>query len=94
MKLEVKSVITPDSFELKSPWEFDDESGYIVVIRGINTTQASEKEIPRARERLSKLILNKRIQLKNPTLLSRGKVYCDVYFKGENIVDYFPEYQW
>ena len=47
-----------------------------------------------AKRRLSNLILNKTVDIKNAkTIDDYGRLVADVYYKGRNLADYFPEYK-
>jgi len=42
---------------------------------------------------LSRLILGEEVDLRAAHKVDRGRLVCDVYYKGQYLADYFPEYQ-
>lgn len=46
-----------------------------------------------AKDKLTNLIFNKEVELKNPVKVTYGRLLCDVEHNGVNLADYFPEYQ-
>ncbi len=86
---KVKSVIKPDTFEIYPKWSLDNINCSFIIIRGLNCPQAYEKEFLKAKDKLCELILNEDVHLKNPTILSYGRIYCDVFLNGKNILDLF-----
>ncbi len=46
-----------------------------------------------AKDRLSRLILGQQVELGKAYKIDRGRLVCDVYYRGKNLSAYFPEYQ-
>ena len=59
-----------------------------------STPEKGEPGYEEAKRRLSNLILNKTVDIRNPkTIDDYGRLVADVYYKGKNLADYFPEYK-
>jgi endonuclease YncB( thermonuclease family) len=60
---------------------------------GYNTPEENERGYEEAKRRLSNLILNKTVDIKNAkTIDDYGRLVADVYYNGKNLADYFSEY--
>lgn len=86
-------VIDGDTFEVSSNWKWNDQTGSIVRVSGYDTPEEGEPRYRTAKKKLTKLILNKEVELKNPVRITYGRLLCNVYYNDKNIADYFPEYQ-
>ena len=90
----VSEVIDGDTFKVKNEWEWDNKRGDTVRASGYNTPEENERGYEGAKKRLSNLILNKKVDIKNAkTIDDYGRLVADVYYKGKNLADYFPEYK-
>jgi len=92
MAFKVTKVIDGDTFEVSPNWKWNNKEGDIVRSNGYNTPEEGEKGYKSAQEKLSKLILGKEVELKNPIKLTYGRLLCDVYYNGKNLAAYFSEY--
>jgi len=90
----VSEVIDGDTFKVKNGWKWDNKTGDTVRPTGYNTPEENERGYEEAKRRLSNLILNKKVDIKNAkTIDDYGRLVADVYYRGKNIADYFPEYK-
>jgi endonuclease YncB( thermonuclease family) len=97
-KFIVSEVIDGDTFKVEGQWTWkmrDGKNAQGDTVRpiGYNTPEYWQKGYLQAKEKLTKLIEGKEIELKNAVTLSFGRLVCDVYYKGKNLASYFPEYQ-
>ena len=90
---KVKEVIDGDTFNVSPHWEWGAEKGYGVRARGHNTPERGQAGYEEAKDKLTNLILNKEVELKNPIYITSGRLLCDVYYDGKKLADYFPEYK-
>ena len=61
---------------------------------GYDTPEENERGYEEAKRRLSDLILNKQVDIKSAkTIDDYGRLVADVYYRGKNLADYFPEYK-
>lgn len=88
MSFNVTKVIDGDTFEVSPNWKWgDDKKGNRVRIAGFDAAEADTKEGKKATQQLKDLIEGEDVELKNPGTLSYGRLVCDVYLNGENIVE-------
>jgi len=61
---------------------------------GYDTPEENERGYEEAKRRLSNLILDKTVNIKNAkTIDNYGRLVADVYYRDKNLADYFPEYK-
>ena len=61
MSYTVIKVIDGDTFEVSSNWKWNDQTGSIVRVSGYDTPEEDEPGYRTAKEKLTKLILNKEV---------------------------------
>jgi endonuclease YncB( thermonuclease family) len=91
--LKVTNVLDGDTFKITPNWKWGDKTGDTVRAAGYDTPEEGEAGYEAARIKLKNLIQGEEVELKNPIKLTYGRLLCDVFFKGKNLKDYFPEYQ-
>ena len=90
----VSEVIDGDTFKVKNGWKWENKTGDTVRPTGYNTPEENERGYEEAKQKLKRLILNEKVEIKNPqTIDDWGRVVADVYYKGRNLADYFSEYK-
>lgn len=90
----VSEVIDGDTFKVKNGWKWENKTGDTVRPTGYNTPEENERGYEEAKQKLKRLILNEKVEIKNPeTIDDWGRIVADVYYKGRNLADYFPEYK-
>ena len=92
-KFEVIHIIDGDTFDVSPQWRWDGEAGSRVRPTGYDAPELYDYGGQTAKEKLSRLILAETLVLGTAYHIDRGRLVCDVYFKGCNLADYFPEYQ-
>lgn len=61
---------------------------------GYNTPEENERGYEETKRRLSNLILNKIVDIKNFKVIDDyGRLIADVYYNSRNLADYFSEYK-
>ncbi len=93
MSFKVTEVIDGDTFKVTPNWEWAGQSGNTVRPNGYNTPEEGERGYDQATTKLSKLIQGKEVELNNPITFTYGRLLCDVYLNGNNLKNFFPEYQ-
>ena len=79
-------VIDGDTFKVKNGWKQENKTGDTVRPTGYNTPEENEREYEEAKRRLSNLILNKTVDIKDAkTIDDYGRLVADVYYKGKNL---------
>lgn len=90
----VSEVIDGDTFKVKGNWKWNQRSGDTVRASGYNAPEKGESGYEEAKQKLKGLILNEKVDIKNcQTIDDWGRLVTDVYYKGRNLADYFPEYK-
>ena len=90
----VSEVVDGDTFKVKNGWKWDNKTGDTVRPRGYDAPEKGEPGYEEAKEKLRRLILNEKVEIKNPqTIDDWGRLVADVYYKGKNLADYFPKYK-
>lgn len=89
----VDTVIDGDTFSVKNGWKWNNQSGNIVRPTGYDTPEKGEPGYNEATKKLTDLILNKQVELGKVVNMDHGRIVCDVFFNGQNLADYFPEYK-
>lgn len=93
MSFEVTKVTDGDTFEVNPNWKWDNQEGDIVRANGYNTPEEGESGYEAAKDKLKRLILGKEVELKKAIKITYGRLLCDIYYNGQNLADYFPEYK-
>lgn len=91
-KYRVIRIVDGDTFIISPRWEWGFKTGDRVRPLGYDTPERGQPGYHETTLKLSKLILNKFVILKNPVKLSYGRLLCQVYFRGRNLSSFFPEY--
>lgn len=85
MQYKVTEVIDGDTLKVSPKWRFNGKSGYTVRIANVNAPELNRYGGKIAKKRLSDLVQNKHIELKNKVNLSYGRLVCDVYLNRRSI---------
>ncbi len=89
----VTAIIDGDTFEVSPQWKWNGETGTRVRPTGYDAPELYAYGGQAAKDKLSRLILREEVDLRTAYKVDRGRLVCDVYFRGKNLADYFPEYQ-
>lgn len=86
-------VIDGDTFDVSPQWKWNGQTGSRVRPTGYDAPELQAYGGQAAKERLTRLILGKNVDLGAAYRIDRGRLVCDVYLGGNNLADYFPQYQ-
>ena len=89
MNYKVTRIIDGDTFEVLPEWEWEGQKGDVVRPRGYDTPELGQTGYQEAKNKLTNLILNKMVELKDPIKLTYGRLLCDVYYQGKSLAKYF-----
>jgi endonuclease YncB( thermonuclease family) len=92
-EFKVGSVIDGDTFEVSGGWQWNGQSGERVRPTGYNAPELHQSGGQAAKNKLTRLILGKVVEIRRAHRVDRGRLVSDVYFEGRNLADYFPEYR-
>lgn len=84
MELVIR-VIDGDTFQIAGYWNFQGSTGDRVRIALFDAPELHTSAGERAKEKLERLILQKRVELRNYRSLSYGRLVCDVFLDGKDI---------
>ncbi len=88
----VEAVMDGNTFEVSPKWQYEGLTGDLVEATGYFPPKSGKGGMS-ADQKLSILIHNKKIELGTPQGVQRNRLVCEVYFRGVNLADYFPEYR-
>ena len=88
MSFKVREVFDGDSFRVAPKWQWKEKSGDGVRLADFNAPEKGETGWQAAKDRLTNLILEKSVELKNVrTIDVYGRLVCDVFIGGNNVVN-------
>ena len=91
---KVVQVIDGDTFDVSPGWQWERQEGSrIRRPTGYDAPEINAHGGVTAKEKLSRLIQGKTVELRAAHKIDRGRLICDVYYGGYNLADYFPEYR-
>ena len=85
----VVNVVDGDSFDVSPNWKWGGETGSRVRPTGFDAAEIGSRGGQSAKERLTRLVLNQTVDLKKAYHIDRGRLVCDVFFRGRNLASYF-----
>lgn len=90
---KVISIIDGDTFDVTPNWKWQGHTGARVRPTGYNAPELNGYGGQAAKNKLSSLILGQDVELGTAHRVDRGRLVCDVFFRGKNLANYFTEYQ-
>jgi endonuclease YncB( thermonuclease family) len=90
---KVSSIIDGDTFTVNPGWQWNGQSGSHVRPTGYDAPEPHESGGQAAKDKLSRLILGQKVELRTAYRVDRGRLVCDVSVNGRNLADYFSEYR-
>ena len=88
----VTNIIDGDTFEVSPAWQWRGESGTRIRPTGYDAPELHANEWQAAKDKLSRLIMWQKVSLGAAYRVDRGRLVCDVYFRGRGLAEYFPGY--
>ncbi len=89
----VTNVIDGDTFDVIPNWEWKDQTGNSIRAAGYNTPEKGQLGYQEAKDRLTRLIQGKDVELGDGIKITYGRLLCPVFYNGKNLAEYFPEYK-
>ncbi len=90
-RFTVASIIDGDTFEVSPCWQWQGQTGNRVRPAGYDAPEIGQVGGALATLKLSQLILHKQVELGTAYRVDRGRLVCEVFFQGRNLVDYFRQ---
>ncbi len=91
-EFRVVNIVDGDTFDVSPQWRWNGSSGERVRPTGYDAPELPSLMGQTAKDKLTRLISGEMVELRAAYRIDRGRLVCDVYFKGNNLADYFPEY--
>ncbi|MCF7879077.1 MAG: thermonuclease family protein [Candidatus Omnitrophica bacterium] len=86
----VSEVVDGDTFKVKSGWKWNEKKGNFVRPTGYNTPERGEPGYEQAKQKLKKLILGKKVDIRSVKTIDKwGRLVAQVYYNGKDLADYF-----
>ncbi len=85
----VTNIIDGDTFEVSPGWQWNGQTGTRVRPTGYDAKELGTYGGLKAKGKLTSLVLGKGVDLVKAYKVDRGRLVCDVYYKGRNLADYF-----
>ena len=84
----VVKVVDGDTFDVSPNWKWSGETGSRVRPTGFDAAEIGSRGGQSAKEKLVRLVLNKRVDLRKAYRVDRGRLVCDVFFQGRGLASY------
>lgn len=89
----VIGVVDGDTFDVASGWQWNGQRGSRVRPTGYDAPEVGTQAGEKAKAKLAGLILGQELELGTAYKVDRGRIVCDVYFRGRSLAGYFPEHK-
>ncbi len=86
-------IVDGDTFDIEPKWKFEGKSGSRVRPAGYDAPELGGIAAAAARSWLTELLLNKTVQLGEVHGIHFGRLVCDVFIDGRNLVEYYEDYK-
>ena len=88
---KVINVIDGDTFDVSPGWRWKGQTGNRVRPTGYDAPELGTDAGQEAKKKLF-AIVGEQVELGSAYKVDRGRLVCDVYYRGKYLADYFPEY--
>lgn len=88
-KFNVIRIVDGDTFDVSPDWMWNGTSGSRIRPAGYDAAERGSYGGATATRDLASLILGKTVELGTAYRVDRGRLVCEVFFKGQNLKDYF-----
>ena len=88
----VTSIIDGDTFEVSPQWKWNGSTGTRVRPAGYDAPELHAYGGQAAKDKLTRLIYGQQVELRTAYKVDRGRLVCDVFFRNQNLADYFPAF--
>ena len=90
---KVTSIIDGDTFDVSPQWKWNGQTGTRVRPAGYDALELHAYGGQAVKDKLSRLIYGQQVELRTAHKVDRGRLVCEVFFRNQNLADYFPKYQ-
>ena len=88
----VTNVVDGDTFDVNG-WRWNGDEGTRVRPTGYDAPELPTYQGVHAKERLTRLILGRTVEITAAHTIDRGRLVADVFYNGKALSGYFPEYK-
>ena len=88
-EFKVVRIVDGDTFDVNPDWEWNGETGSRVRPAGYDAAEIGSREGQSAKDKLQLLILNQNVELGDAYRVDRGRLVCEVIFRGRDLASYF-----
>ena len=92
-KFTVIGIVDGDTFDVSPQWRWSDQAGSRIRPTGYDAPELNTLAGLIAKDKLSRLIVGKVVEIGSPHRIDRGRLVCDVFFNGKKLEEYFAGYQ-
>lgn len=89
----VTQIIDGDTFVVSPFWTWSKQTGDRVRPAGYDAPEVGTPGAAAATARLGQLILHQQVELREAHRIDRGRLVCEVFYRGRNLTEYFPAYR-
>jgi len=83
-----------NTFKILNGWSWEGKRGVEVRAAGYVTPEKGNIGYEETCDWLRELILGRMVEIKSPRGVDEaGRLVAEVYFRGKNLTEYFPEYK-
>lgn len=88
-EFKVVSIVDGDTFDVNPGWKWNGETRTRVRPVGYDAAELGSRAGQSAKDRLTRLILNQKVELRTAYRIHRGRLVCEVFFQGRNLASCF-----
>lgn len=89
---KVTAVIDGDTFDVNPGWSWKGQTGTRIRPAGYDAPEMSTLAGQPAKIKLTNLLLGQVVGLGDAYRVDRGRLVCEVYLNGKNLMAYFPQF--
>jgi len=88
-EFKVVSIVDGDTFDVDPGWKWNGGTGNRIRPAGYDAAEMGSRAGQSAKDKLTRLILNQKVELGDAYRVDRGRLVCEVFFRGRNLASYF-----
>lgn len=89
---KVEKIVDGNCFEVANEWWWESKAGNFIRVYGYEAPSLDLPEGDAAKSRLEIILSGAMVELTTAYGIQNGALVCDVYLRGRNIAELFPEY--
>ena len=89
----VVNVVDGDTFDVTPKWKWNNITGHRIRPTGYDAPEINTTQGQLAKYQLAALIMGKQVKLGSAYKVDRGRLVCDVFYRGRSLADYFKRFR-